>query len=132
MGHSHPFSYSYLGCSAIPQRAQHWREDNVLRSCDEIGTICSNIKWRFPEIGVPPIIQNQTTLVLKPMVLGYPHFRKPPNGPETGGNSMANHHLLIITKGLVELMGNQQHHSYECLPPKIKHHPQQKHGKSKG
>ena len=131
MGHSHPFSYSYLGCSAIPQRAQHWREDNVLRSCDEIGTICSNIKWRFPEIGVPPIIQNQTTLVLKPMVLGYPHFRTP-NGPETGGNSMANHHLLIITKGLVELMGNQQHHSYECLPPKIKHHPPQKHGKSKG
>jgi hypothetical protein len=72
MGHSHPFSYSYLGCSAIPRRAQHWREDNVLRSCDEIGMICSNIKWRFPEIGVPPIIQNQTTLVLKPMVLGYP------------------------------------------------------------
>ena len=34
---------------------------------------------------------------------------------------MANHHLLIITKGLVEPIGNQQHHSYECLPPKIKH-----------
>ena len=31
-----------------------------------------------PTIGVPPFIQNQTTLVLKPMVLGYPRFRKPP------------------------------------------------------
>ena len=36
-------------------------------------------KWGFPKIGVPQIIQNQTTLVLKPMVLGYPYFRTHPN-----------------------------------------------------
>ena len=30
-------------------------------------------------MGVPQITQIQAILVLKPMVLGYPHFRKPPN-----------------------------------------------------
>ena len=29
------------------------------------------------QIGVPQIIQNETILVLKPMVLGIPHFKKP-------------------------------------------------------
>ena len=40
--------------------------------------IYTYIFWGVPKIGVPPFIQNQTTLALKPMVLGYPHFRKSP------------------------------------------------------
>ena len=32
-----------------------------------------------PKIVVPPIIQNQTALLLKLMVLGYPYFGKHPN-----------------------------------------------------
>jgi hypothetical protein len=44
---------------------------------------CINIIWGFPKIGVPwgTPIQNQTTLVLRPIVLGTPHFRKPPYAP---------------------------------------------------
>ena len=33
--------------------------------------------WRVPKVGVPQIIQNSTILVLKPMVFGILHFKKP-------------------------------------------------------
>jgi hypothetical protein len=36
-------------------------------------TIGGVLKW-----GYAPIIQNYAILVLKPRVVGYPHFRKPP------------------------------------------------------
>jgi hypothetical protein len=35
------------------------------------------ITWRCPKMQVPQIIKNWTILVLKPMVLGIPHFKKP-------------------------------------------------------
>ena len=35
--------------------------------------------WRFPKLGVPPVIIHFNRIVLwKPSILGYPHFRKPP------------------------------------------------------
>ena len=35
--------------------------------------------WKFPEIGIPEIIQKKSSrIVLKAMVLGIHHFRKPP------------------------------------------------------
>ena len=43
--------------------------------------IYKNIYGGFQSIGVPQIIQvmYDLDLVLKPMVLGIPHFKKPPN-----------------------------------------------------
>jgi len=45
--------------------------------------IANVIKWEVPKIGYPKLSSKSwmTILVLKTMVLAYPHFRKPPNAP---------------------------------------------------